>query len=249
MTSVITEKEFQAAADYLEDKVDSEYFRSHKTRYLHTLRSIDFKRGMSVLDVGAFPGHMASILTQCGCNVWMINHTSHYPKSTDTELKEIVPLGHVVYADVDKDCLPFEDSMFDVIILTEVIEHFVQSPEHAIKEIGRTLRPGGFLICTTPNVLGLSKITSLLLRRRANPEGGLVQFYSTPLHWRHHFEYTLKELTYLFTTNGFVIVRAGYFDYHFPVPHPVHIINLLLQASFLRVFKSFREGLIVIATK
>ena len=46
--------------------------------------------------------------------------------------------------------LPFEDNYFDVIFACNVLEH-VGDPRHAMAEIGRVLRPGGFFLGKTPN--------------------------------------------------------------------------------------------------
>ena len=46
--------------------------------------------------------------------------------------------------------LPFADGTFDVVVLSEVIEHLLR-PELAVWEISRVLRPGGVLVMTTNN--------------------------------------------------------------------------------------------------
>lgn len=45
--------------------------------------------------------------------------------------------------------LPFRDACFDVILMAEVLEH-VALAEHALREIGRVLKPGGLLLITWP---------------------------------------------------------------------------------------------------
>lgn len=45
--------------------------------------------------------------------------------------------------------LPFEDSEFDTVLLTDVLEH-IPEPLHAMTEIARVLRPGGKLILSVP---------------------------------------------------------------------------------------------------
>lgn len=58
--------------------------------------------------------------------------------------------------------LPFKDGVFDVVLSMEGIEHF----EHQagfVRECARVLRPGGWLLLTTPNVLTLGARATHLL--------------------------------------------------------------------------------------
>ncbi|ETW98284.1 MAG: hypothetical protein ETSY1_19375 [Candidatus Entotheonella factor] len=66
--------------------------------------------------------------------------------------------------------LPFADKQFDVVLMTDVIEH-LERPEACLTEVCRVLQPDGMLCVTTP-------------RRR--PE--------RPLGWGHVREYTGDEL-------------------------------------------------------
>ncbi len=50
---------------------------------------------------------------------------------------------------VDAQKLPFSDSSFDCVLLTEVLEH-IPSPVNCIKEVSRVLKPGGKLLLTVP---------------------------------------------------------------------------------------------------
>lgn len=48
----------------------------------------------------------------------------------------------------DAHALPFDDASFDFILCTEVLEH-LHTPQKAIDEMNRVLRPGGTLVLTT----------------------------------------------------------------------------------------------------
>jgi SAM-dependent methyltransferase len=48
------------------------------------------------------------------------------------------------------ECLPFPDGIFDLVLSNEVLEH-VQDDRAAVREIVRTLRPGGRLVLFCPN--------------------------------------------------------------------------------------------------
>ena len=54
----------------------------------------------------------------------------------------------------DGQALPFIDNCFDTILCNEVLEH-VPEPSLLMSEIARALKPGGFLLLTTPQTWGL----------------------------------------------------------------------------------------------
>lgn len=57
----------------------------------------------------------------------------------------------VVKADLNVDKLPFQANYFDLVIMAEVIEHLLD-PDHALQQVQRVLKPGGYLLLTTPNL-------------------------------------------------------------------------------------------------
>ena len=67
-----------------------------------------------------------------------------------------------IQADLSTDGLPFEHGTFDLVILSEVVEHLTNS-DRALVEIHRLLRPGGGLVVTTPNLGGWVNRIQLLL--------------------------------------------------------------------------------------
>ncbi len=61
----------------------------------------------------------------------------------------------------DAEGLPFRDSVFDLALCLQLIEH-TPFPEKVIAEITRVLRPGGYLFLSAPNMLGSSRFSRLL---------------------------------------------------------------------------------------
>lgn len=78
----------------------------------------------------------------------------------------------------DLSChFPFRDSSFDLALMLEVIEH-LENISHALAELGRILKPGGWAIITTPNRLNLSSRVHYLL-------SGFYKGRRAPLSYRY----------------------------------------------------------------
>lgn len=69
---------------------------------------------------------------------------------------------------VDLDCekLPYSSNLFDIVILSEVLEHLFY-PDNALKEGFRVLKKGGFLFLTYPNSGSLHFRLALLVKGRS----------------------------------------------------------------------------------
>ena len=68
----------------------------------------------------------------------------------------------VEVCDLNKEALPYEDNYFNIITLTEVIEH-IENHRHTLTDIYRILKPNGILILSTPNILNLKSRIRFLL--------------------------------------------------------------------------------------
>lgn len=58
--------------------------------------------------------------------------------------------GSVRFLAADATCLPFPDGSFDVVTMFDVLEHIEEDSLAAVEAL-RVLRPGGWLLLTTPN--------------------------------------------------------------------------------------------------
>lgn len=73
-----------------------------------------------------------------------------------------LPDDEVSVADLNVQGLPFEDSPFDLVACTEVIEH-LEHYRYTIREMFHVLKPGGTLELTTPNILNLKSRVRLVV--------------------------------------------------------------------------------------
>lgn len=115
--------------------------------------------------------------------------------------------------------LPFEDSMFDVVLALDVLEH-VQDDLSATKELQRVLKPGGTAIIFVP--------AFDILWGNADVEGQ---------HYRRYRKGTLFEVL---KGGGFDIVRSTYFNTFLFLP--ILSVRLLFRMYPHAVVDEFRTG-------
>jgi 2-polyprenyl-6-hydroxyphenyl methylase/3-demethylubiquinone-9 3-methyltransferase len=139
------------------------------------LRTIErWARGRRVLDVGCAQGNFSLALAERGFVVVALDLRPTLLQYL--RLKHEVGEVHCVGASLEN--YPFGPGAFDVVLLTEVIEH-VAYPEMLLRGVATLLRPGGILVLTTPNGdrlhTGLPTLATVgdrqaLLRRQFQPD-------------------------------------------------------------------------------
>lgn len=68
-------------------------------------------------------------------------------------------------ADLDAARLPLPDASVDTAAAVEVIEH-LENPRAFVRELARIVRPGGWVVVTTPNQLSALSLLTLALKSR-----------------------------------------------------------------------------------
>lgn len=99
---------------------------------------------------------------------------------------------------MESETFPYADETFDVILFCEVIEHLLDDPLRALREIHRILKPSGLLVVTTPDVGRLRNLFALMEGRNIyDPYSGFGPY------GRHNREFTPHELDQLLRFAGF----------------------------------------------
>lgn len=110
--------------------------------------TLDLIEGGYVLDAGCGNGVVASLVAQRGCRVLGIDHDPGAVAIATDWFSG--PSTSFALGGLDSDAL--EEGSFDGALLLEVIEH-LEDPSDALRRLRRLLKPGGWLILSTPNAI------------------------------------------------------------------------------------------------
>jgi ubiquinone/menaquinone biosynthesis C-methylase UbiE len=95
---------------------------------------------MTILDIGCGSGIIAEYFSR---------RNRVYCADVDNQLS-LDGMDSVIFRKIQSASLPFDDSLFDIVISNHVIEHVKDQPLH-LKEIRRVLKPKGVCYLATPN--------------------------------------------------------------------------------------------------
>jgi ubiquinone/menaquinone biosynthesis C-methylase UbiE len=120
------------------------------SRYNSVLRHLP-KNATSALDIGCGDGRLTCLIANRFPNTRVIGIDSE-KAGIDQALRAAAArsVRNVLFSVNEKDNLPFENKSFDLVVLTDVIEH-LKDPRKMIYEMARVLRHEGTAIITTPN--------------------------------------------------------------------------------------------------
>ena len=128
-------------------------------RIRHTLRMIE---GKNVLDVGCAAGSPSRLIAEKGHNVHAIDVLEESIKIAK-EFNSVEGKTRYEVRDLLKN--PFPENSFDCVTFLETIEH-IENPAIYLREFYRILKPGGFLVLSTPNATSLKNILYALSHRK-----------------------------------------------------------------------------------
>ena len=153
------------------------------------------RKSLNIIDVGCGNGFLVNYLSQFGHYVMGIDIAEDGIKIAKNAYPSIRFEMHSAYEKLDS----LIDTPVDVIISSEVIEHLYQ-PDRFLENIFSVLRPGGFLILTTPyhgylKNLAISLVNGWDKHHDANRTGGHIKFFSE------------KSLGQMLEENGFTNIK------------------------------------------
>lgn len=183
---------------------DLDYYRACKQRFWESIRRIadlGLPKGAKVLDIGGgIIAVLAARLLDLEAKVGDVNDQAR----ADVEA---LGLGFTII-DLFSDDAP-QETGFDLVILTEVIEHIPQPPYIVFGRIAKMLAPGGRLFLTTPNGHRFRNLVYMALGKE------ILDFYRYPEPGQvlgHQHEYTLKQLLLQAGHAGYSSELAEYYQ-------------------------------------
>ena len=132
---------------------------------------------------------------------------------------------HVIVGDIEEDTLDYQEEFFDVLIMSEVLEHLVD-PWATLRKLRPYLKKGAVVMAGSPNVCHHSVIRSLI--------GGGWQFHPSGVFDETHLRwFGLRDYRNLFEKSGYRVrgVRPA-----FKIVGKAALLNWLTLRKFEHLF-------------
>lgn len=145
------------AASSVEERARLSLGRSHQHIYDTALTLLE-RRGAGgiVADVGCGAGALWPLLRSRFSHCIALDVVRYDGLPPDVEFRAI---------DLDAMRLPLSDGGVDAAVAIEVIEH-LENPYAFVRELARSVRPGGTVIVSTPNQLSALSLLTLAVKGR-----------------------------------------------------------------------------------
>jgi SAM-dependent methyltransferase len=170
-----------------------------------------------VLEIGAGPGYVSSLLQKKGCIVEAVEADPYRAGFLRNQMKVTVHEGRFEDA-------PLKDQSYDMVVMSQVLMH-LYSIKETMQKIARILKPGGLLVSSQMNFNSIAQQTV----RAPYPGRGLTAF--TISSW-----FTPESMQNILRLSGFEVKKimfrpSGLFGYVFPEGYPGGVFtNVVLKA-------------------
>ncbi len=128
--------------------------------------------GLKVLEIGGGTGEFTRRMIQKGIDVIFLDLNENNIK----RVKELYGVN-AFQVDLNLGLGEFREALFDGVIILDVIEH-IAAAEYLLAEMNRVLKPGGFLILTTPNFAYFFNRMRIFFGKLSIDEGYHYRFFT-----------------------------------------------------------------------
>lgn len=170
-----------------------QHFQPKYRRYIQFIQS-HLPAGGATLDIGCATGLFPKLLRDLGFQAEGVELNAAAAKWGREHFRIPIFEGTL-------DDLLATGRKFDLISMTDVLEHTMHPPEE-VRKVGSMLNPGGHFLVTFPDILSLSSRYLRKLSQAAKREW----IWSTCHIPLHTWEFTYPTALRLFTENGFRLV-------------------------------------------
>src|SRR4051812_15572728 len=129
-------------------------YHQHRHEMRYDLVAAEVRRhlpaGGEVLDIGCGSALVADRILDIDAHYVGVDFGGHHIRYAAKKLADADGHLRTSIGGAQAEALPFSSQTFDVVVMSEVIEHLLK-PELAVWEVARVLKPGGVFIMTTNN--------------------------------------------------------------------------------------------------
>jgi 2-polyprenyl-3-methyl-5-hydroxy-6-metoxy-1,4-benzoquinol methylase len=166
------------------DQKPTHYFAGARKLFVDELPE---NRDGRLLEIGCGNGDTAAYALACGKCGWCAG----VELCPDPAREAAKKLNEVIVGDIEEIELPYGAEYFDVVIMSEVLEH-LRDPWAILRKVHRMVKPDGLVLAGSPNVGHYSVVSSLLRGRWDYESVGIMDRthlrWFTPATYREMFE-------------------------------------------------------------
>ncbi len=215
----LTSFNYYAQAGLPED--DVAYVQLHLDRFIKTMALVPpLPPRARILELGAAPYFLTLLLQKyVDCELYQANYCGDYGQASGDTAQDIISSARYgeTYSyryqrfNAELEPFPYGDGEFDLVLCCEVLEHLILDPSHMLHEIHRVLRPGGYLVITTPNGINVDRAISMVRGRNI-----ACHYSGYGVYGRHNREYSPREIDLLLRLHHFATQRIDVEDIYRP---------------------------------
>lgn len=156
MSALFSERSSYWDSIYGDGSVRGEVYTARQSRVVGWVLELAAS-GASVIEIGTGAGHLAVDLATRGFDVLAVDSSEGMLERARNNAAQAGLDDRVRTLRADAVAIPVADDSFDVAVAVGVLP-WVEEPRRALREMARLVKPGGYVLVTTDNRYGLSRL-------------------------------------------------------------------------------------------